>query len=90
MNRPPPPRTVLVTGASRRLGRAIALALAASGWHVAVHFRGSEQEARETAAECARHAPGRGVSRPTWQDEAQVRALVPAVGWAGSGSWMRW
>jgi NAD(P)-dependent dehydrogenase (short-subunit alcohol dehydrogenase family) len=31
-----------VTGASRRLGRDIALALAAGGWQVAVHYRGSE------------------------------------------------
>jgi hypothetical protein len=40
---------VLVTGAARRLGRAIALALAGEGMHVAVHYRSSEQEARATA-----------------------------------------
>jgi NAD(P)-dependent dehydrogenase (short-subunit alcohol dehydrogenase family) len=69
---------VLVTGASRRLGRAIALDLARAGWRVAVHYRGSGQEARETAAECARHAAAE-VFQADLQDEAQARALVPAV-----------
>jgi NAD(P)-dependent dehydrogenase (short-subunit alcohol dehydrogenase family) len=37
--------TVLVTGAGRRLGRAIALDLAQRGWRVGVHFGASEAEA---------------------------------------------
>jgi NAD(P)-dependent dehydrogenase (short-subunit alcohol dehydrogenase family) len=45
---------VLVTGAAKRLGREIALALAAGGWQVAVHYRHSEAEALATAADCAR------------------------------------
>lgn len=73
-----PGRTVLVTGAARRLGRAIALDLAAAGWQVAVHYRGSDQEARATAAECAQHAPSE-VFQAELGDEAQVRALLPAV-----------
>jgi NAD(P)-dependent dehydrogenase (short-subunit alcohol dehydrogenase family) len=47
---------VLVTGAARRLGREIALALAQAGWRVAVHYRGSELDAIETVADCARAA----------------------------------
>ena len=71
-------RSVLVTGGSRRLGRAIALELAAAGWQVAVHYRSSEAEARQTAADCTRHAPSE-VFQAELADEAQVRALVPAV-----------
>lgn len=44
------PKNVLVTGAAKRLGRAIALQLADHGWSVAVHHRNSSQEAEETAA----------------------------------------
>ncbi|MHC5010688.1 MAG: SDR family NAD(P)-dependent oxidoreductase [Planctomycetota bacterium] len=40
-------RRVLVTGASRRLGRAVAETLAASGMDVVVHYRGDEAGARE-------------------------------------------
>ncbi len=48
------PGNALVTGAARRIGRAIALALAAEGWSVALHFRASREEAADTAAECRR------------------------------------
>ena len=45
-------RVVLVTGAAKRIGRGIALRLARAGARVAIHYHGSEQEARATAAEC--------------------------------------
>lgn len=43
------PRTALVTGAGRRVGRAIAVALGARGMRVAVHYHASDEGARETA-----------------------------------------
>jgi NAD(P)-dependent dehydrogenase (short-subunit alcohol dehydrogenase family) len=46
-------KTVLVTGAAKRLGRAIALHLAGAGWNVAIHYHGSADEA-ESAADAVR------------------------------------
>ena len=73
---------VLVTGAARRLGRETALALAAAGWRVAVHYRGSEADAQQTVADCL--AAGRpGAQCAAFQadlaDEAAARALLPCV-----------
>lgn len=45
---PPDNRVALVTGAGRRVGQAIALALAARGMHVVVHYHGSSEGAEDT------------------------------------------
>jgi pteridine reductase len=47
-------RVALVTGAGRRVGRAIALALAGQGMRLALHYNRSEAGARETMDEIAR------------------------------------
>lgn len=44
-------KTVLITGAARRLGRAMALGLAHAGMRVAVHYGSSTEEARRVVAE---------------------------------------
>jgi len=74
-----PPPTVLVTGAGKRLGRAIALGLARAGWRVAVHYRHSVQEAQQTAHDCAALTAGASVFSADLSDEAQVRQLFEAV-----------
>lgn len=73
------PRIALVTGAARRLGRSIALALARRGWDVVVHYRGSAAEALATVAEI--EALGqRALALPCdLADEAAVRQLLPAA-----------
>jgi NAD(P)-dependent dehydrogenase (short-subunit alcohol dehydrogenase family) len=47
---PQPNKSALVTGAGRRIGRAIAQSLASAGWAVAIHYNRSEADARETVA----------------------------------------
>jgi NAD(P)-dependent dehydrogenase (short-subunit alcohol dehydrogenase family) len=70
-------KTALVTGAGRRIGRAIALGLARAGWDIALHYRSSATEAAETAALV--RALGRRVAllEADLGDEAAVRALLP-------------
>ena len=46
-----PPRVVLVTGAARRIGRALALGFAAKGWDVAVHYGASRVDADTLVAQ---------------------------------------
>jgi pteridine reductase len=77
-------RAALVTGAGRRLGRAIALALGGRGMHVGVHYGSSAAGARETAADIER-AGGRAACLPadlTKPDApaALVDAAVRALG----------
>lgn len=73
------PLAALVTGGGKRLGRAIALALAEAGYAVAVHYNGSADEAAATASDVA----ALGVRSVTLQadlsDEAAVRRLLPAA-----------
>lgn len=75
----------LVTGAGRRLGRAMALYLAGRGHDVAVHYATSADDAEEVAAACRL----RGVRAVTLQadllDEAQVTPLLPRAAEALGG-----
>ena len=71
--------SVLVTGGAKRLGREIALALAAGGWRVAVHYRESAEEAERTVADCAALTPGAAAFRADLGDELAVRRLLPDV-----------
>jgi NAD(P)-dependent dehydrogenase (short-subunit alcohol dehydrogenase family) len=70
---------VLVTGAAKRLGRAIALDLAAQGFDLALHYLASAAAAQATVMELR----GAGASATAFPadlaDEAACRTLVPAV-----------
>jgi len=82
MSDSPRPRTALVTGSAKRLGRDIALALAAGGWQVAIHYRDSAADAAQTVRDCRGMATA-GLDFDSFAadlaDEASARALVPRV-----------
>lgn len=70
-------RNVLVTGAGRRIGRAIALDLAGRGYGVAVHYRSSEREALAVISEIEARG-GRAVAlRADLALEEEAVRLVP-------------
>lgn len=75
----------LITGAGRRLGRAMALYLAGRGYDIAVHYATSAPEAESLVAEIT--AMGRNASalQADLLDEAQVEALVPRAAQALGG-----
>ena len=75
------PRAALVTGAAKRIGRALALDLAAAGFDLAVHYRSSAAEAQAVVAAVA--ALGRrAVALPA--DLADERATAALVGEAAA------
>jgi NAD(P)-dependent dehydrogenase (short-subunit alcohol dehydrogenase family) len=69
-------KTVLVTGAARRLGRAIALAAAEAGASVAITYRTSAREAETLVAELAKHGGEALALRCDVTDETSVSAMV--------------
>jgi NAD(P)-dependent dehydrogenase (short-subunit alcohol dehydrogenase family) len=71
-------RAVLVTGAAKRIGRALALGFAARGWDVAVHFHESEREAQDVVGQITSQGRRSIALRADLANEAQVRKLVPA------------
>ncbi|HTM47920.1 MAG TPA: SDR family NAD(P)-dependent oxidoreductase [Bryobacteraceae bacterium] len=68
-------KVALVTGAAKRIGRGIALRLAAEGAHVLVHYGGSEAEARRTAAECG----GAPLYRANLEKVAEIETLFREI-----------
>ncbi|MEX3950796.1 SDR family oxidoreductase [Paraburkholderia sp. EG287B] len=71
-------QSVLVTGAGRRIGRALSLGFAARGWDVALHYHESKREAQEVVDQIAVRG-GRAISLcADLSKEEQVRQLVPA------------
>lgn len=58
-------KTALVTGASRGIGRAIALTLGQAGYAVAVNYAGSEAAAEAVKMKLSRQAEKRLLCRET-------------------------
>jgi NAD(P)-dependent dehydrogenase (short-subunit alcohol dehydrogenase family) len=74
---PPIPKAALVTGGDRRIGRALALALAEDGFFVAVHHRRSRAAAENLVA-LIRNNGGTAIALAAdLGDEGAVRELLP-------------
>jgi 3-oxoacyl-[acyl-carrier protein] reductase/pteridine reductase len=72
-------KTLLVTGAAKRLGRAIALAGAELGASVAITYRESAREARAVIEEIAQHGIEALAVRCDVTDEKSVREMIKEV-----------
>jgi NAD(P)-dependent dehydrogenase (short-subunit alcohol dehydrogenase family) len=70
------PKIALVTGAAKRVGRAIAIGLAKDGWDVAIHYGNSKEAAEQTVKDIL--ATGqRGVAlQADLSDESQASQLI--------------
>lgn len=66
----------LVTGAGQRLGRAVALELAAHGWGVVIHYRHSAAEAEAVAQEARKSGGAAAIVGADLDDAAERHALI--------------
>jgi len=73
-------KTALVTGAARRLGRCSALALAQAGADVAITFKESGREARETVVDLSGFGVRAFGLHCDVTDEASVRTMMKEAG----------
>ena len=71
------PKTALVTGAAKRLGRTIALELAKQGWDLALHCHSSVADAEATAEEIRRLGRRAAVVAADLTREAEVETVIP-------------
>ena len=69
-------KNVLVTGAAKRLGRAIALDLAAAGWNVAVHYHGSAEDADSAVQQARAFGVDAAALKCDLSKEAETAGLV--------------
>jgi NAD(P)-dependent dehydrogenase (short-subunit alcohol dehydrogenase family) len=77
--RPLAGKVVLITGAARRIGRAIALTLAESGADVAITYLGSEREAEDTVRSLAEFDVDAFAVRCDLRDPESIEQTVTSV-----------
>ena len=69
-------KTALVTGAAKRIGRALALALAGEGMNLLVHYRRSVREVHETQAAAERLGVRVHLLQADLKDFSQIQQLI--------------
>ncbi len=70
------PKTVLITGGSRGIGKAICLEFGRAGWRVGVHYRERREDAERTVAEIAGYGAEGIVVQADVRDGGQVAQMV--------------
>jgi NAD(P)-dependent dehydrogenase (short-subunit alcohol dehydrogenase family) len=70
-------KAVLITGAGKRIGRALAEALAADGWAIAAHYAGSKTEADALVATIQANGGKAIALQADLRDAAAVEKLLP-------------
>lgn len=71
--------SAFITGGAKRIGRAIALALAGRGWDIALHYLTSESDAQQTAGEIRALGRRCELFPADLADMTQVRELMGQV-----------
>lgn len=74
-------KTGLITGAAKRVGRAMALHLASQGWNIAIHYNTSEPEARQFCDELTGNYPNQRFElfKADLNLPEEVELLIPQV-----------
>ena len=72
-------KTALITGASRGIGKAIALRLAKDGYDIAVNFNSNQETAAKTAAEIAQYGVTARIYKADTSKMDEVKAMFKAI-----------
>ena len=74
-------QTALITGGSKRIGRALVEHLALQGWNVVIHYNTSANEAKKLSEALKSTYPGQlfPVVKADLSDQVEVEKLIPEV-----------
>ena len=74
-----PDNTVLITGAARRIGATIAIAMAEAGWNVAIHYHNSQRQAEELAGTITLQGRKAFLVKADLHDNDSVAGIFPEL-----------
>lgn len=70
-------KTALITGAAKRIGRAIAISMAENGWNIAIHYNSSQNEAEDLLKYIRSIGVQSCIIQADLADETQARSIIP-------------